>query len=312
MSSETVAALAEAVGTYLASMVRKLLPAATVSVLDGDRLGSRFDREVLMQHSNLSARQFIKSVLEKRQLESGSSNGIGSEKLIRNVKDKRLKFESTEPPVLRVLDTLCHNELMRAMGIEHKKMIRVTRQCSVKLCAPFFDLFESRTTICDRTKASSAQVTTELRNDSVCTLFDYPNDYRCEEKFVKIETTVVSLSVANGTKEAESRLTDLGMSGFSQVSNEAEAPDRLQRYCQFKLRTRPANSRLGRNLAQILRIVRDIADFQIFPFARRLSVCAYSLQQVHGSIRFLRLCALECGCGWRGLRFVSTRQNHAW
>lgn len=31
---------------------------------------------------------------------------------------KRLEFEADEPPVLRVLDTLCHNELARSMGVD--------------------------------------------------------------------------------------------------------------------------------------------------------------------------------------------------
>ena len=39
----------------------------------------------------------------------------------------RLAIESDEPPVLRVLDTLCHNELLRAMGYPASEFVRVTR-----------------------------------------------------------------------------------------------------------------------------------------------------------------------------------------
>ena len=134
LSSFTVAAIAEAIGTSWPIWL-KLLPAAMVSVLAGIDLvvGST---EKSWRHSNL-ARQFIK--LERR-LDSSSPNL--TEKLIRDVRDKRLKIESTEPPALRVLDTLCRNELMRAMGYEKDKMIKVSTM--QRLCAPFFDLFESR------------------------------------------------------------------------------------------------------------------------------------------------------------------------
>jgi hypothetical protein len=38
---------------------------------------------------------------------------------------ERLDIESDEPPVLRVLDVLCHNELCRAMGRERSHMAKV-------------------------------------------------------------------------------------------------------------------------------------------------------------------------------------------
>ena len=134
LSSVTVAALAEAVGTSWPLWL-KVLPAATVSVLAGIDLIAR-STEKSWQHSNL-ARQFIK--LERR-LVSGSADL--DEELIRDVKDKRLKIEAAEPPVLRVLDTLCHNELMRAMGYKKDEMIKVN--IIQRWCSPFFDLFESR------------------------------------------------------------------------------------------------------------------------------------------------------------------------
>ncbi len=134
LSSVTVAALAEAVGANW-PLWGKLLPAATVSVLAGIDLvvGST---EKSWQHSDL-ARQFIK--LERR-LVSGSADL--DEELIRNVEDKRLKIEAAEPPVLRVLDTICHNELMRAMGHKKDEMIKVN--IFQRWCAPFFDLSESQ------------------------------------------------------------------------------------------------------------------------------------------------------------------------
>ena len=134
LSSVTVAALAEAVGTTWPQWL-KLLPAAIVSVAAGLDLvfGST---EKSWRHSDL-ARQFIN--LERR-LESRSHNF--DEMLIRAVKDKRLKIEAAEPPALRVLDTLCHNELMRATGHKKDEMIKVN--IIQRLCAPFFDLFASQ------------------------------------------------------------------------------------------------------------------------------------------------------------------------
>lgn len=37
----------------------------------------------------------------------------------------RLGIEAEEPPVLRVLDSLCHNELMRAMGYPSGSLLRI-------------------------------------------------------------------------------------------------------------------------------------------------------------------------------------------
>ena len=56
------------------------------------------------------------------------------------VHDKALELETTEPPVLRVLDTLCRNELMRAMGYPREEQIPVG--IIQRRCAQFFDLRE--------------------------------------------------------------------------------------------------------------------------------------------------------------------------
>ena len=51
---------------------------------------------------------------------------------------KRLDIEAEEPPVLRVLDTLCHNDLLRAMGYPVSERIRV--RWGQAALAQFFDL----------------------------------------------------------------------------------------------------------------------------------------------------------------------------
>ncbi len=50
------------------------------------------------------------------QLNPGRLNALGAE---------RLKIESDEPPPLRVLDTICHNELCRALGYESCEFYKV-------------------------------------------------------------------------------------------------------------------------------------------------------------------------------------------
>lgn len=52
----------------------------------------------------------------------------------------RLDIEAEEPPVLHVLNTICHNELLRALGYPEEKMIPLTL-CQ-RLYAPFFDFRE--------------------------------------------------------------------------------------------------------------------------------------------------------------------------
>ena len=69
-------------------------------------------------HSDL-ARKFIE--LDKQITVMGSEAASA----LQSFQAARLDIESEEPPILRVLDTLCHNELMRALGYPSSQMIRV-------------------------------------------------------------------------------------------------------------------------------------------------------------------------------------------
>ena len=51
---------------------------------------------------------------------------------------ERLEIEATEPPVLRVLDVICHNELLRAMGYDDPRE-RVKVSGFQRIAANFFD-----------------------------------------------------------------------------------------------------------------------------------------------------------------------------
>ena len=61
-----------------------------------------------------------------------------SEENIRNFTAKRLEIESDEPPVLRVLNIICHNELMRAMGYADTMLVKISWY--KRFLCHFFDL----------------------------------------------------------------------------------------------------------------------------------------------------------------------------
>ena len=134
LGSVTVATFAAAIGADWPLWL-KSLPAATVSLLAGLDLVVGSTRQAWL-HADL-ARQFID--LERR-LARGQTDLTPT--LIEEVTAARLTIEATEPPVLRVLDTLCHNELLRAMGYDPAREVRVG--FFQRLFAPFFDLAEQR------------------------------------------------------------------------------------------------------------------------------------------------------------------------
>jgi hypothetical protein len=73
--------------------------------------------------------------LEKRML------GAESEELLLEVKAARLSIEAEEPPVLHVLNAICHNETMRAMGFTKDELPTIGPIQA--LVSQLFDLCES-------------------------------------------------------------------------------------------------------------------------------------------------------------------------
>lgn len=65
-----------------------------------------------------------------------------SKEIIDGVTLKRLEIEAEEPPILRVVDILCHNELLRAQGYD--PTIEATLYYDVsplqRFFAPLFDI----------------------------------------------------------------------------------------------------------------------------------------------------------------------------
>ncbi|HFT8585412.1 TPA: hypothetical protein ACGSTF_004715 [Pseudomonas aeruginosa] len=67
-------------------------------------------------HSDFS-RRYVE--LEKHML------GCPNEQNLRQVSADRLGIEAEEPPVLHVLNAICHNEMMRAMGYKKEKLAKI-------------------------------------------------------------------------------------------------------------------------------------------------------------------------------------------
>lgn len=74
------------------------------------------------------ARQFVD--LEKKM------NATLSEQLLQEITHARLAIEAEEPPIMRVLDCICHNELCQALGYEERAKITWIQ----RLFAQVFDI----------------------------------------------------------------------------------------------------------------------------------------------------------------------------
>ena len=131
-SMATVATFGTVIGQVLPVWV-KLLPAVLTSVLMGLTLVYRIGEKAWL-HADLK-RRFIEL---EQHLEQSHATCNGQ--LIPEVTKKRLEIETTEPPVLRVLDVLCHNELMRAMGYPRENLVPIGFW--QRLFAPLFDFRE--------------------------------------------------------------------------------------------------------------------------------------------------------------------------
>jgi hypothetical protein len=105
--SAAVATLFGALGsgaTKIAPVILSTVVAlvSTIDLVIGSAKASRL-------HNDL-ARRFVE--LERKTVLAGDMD----EKTLREFTAERLKIEAEEPPVMRVLDTLCHNELAESMG----------------------------------------------------------------------------------------------------------------------------------------------------------------------------------------------------
>ena len=77
-----------------------------------------------------------------RLLESEISTSKFSSSKLAKFQRSRIEIEAEEPPHLRVLDVMCHNELVRAMGYADDQLVKVG--FLQRRCAHFFDLAEHK------------------------------------------------------------------------------------------------------------------------------------------------------------------------
>ena len=128
----TVATFGAAIGKDLPVWVR-LLPALATSMLTGIALVYRVAEKAWL-HQDLK-REFI-----GLEIRLELSRDEASDELIAHVQADRLAVEAREPKVLRVLDTLCYNDVMRATGSKKKQLIEVGS--FQRACAHLFDFRE--------------------------------------------------------------------------------------------------------------------------------------------------------------------------
>ena len=128
----------------------KILPSIVTSVIVGINLIFRLGEKAYSHQTFL--RKFI--ALEQRLIAEKDLSDKKDEEVIRSVTKERLSIESEEPKVKRVLDSICHNELLRAMGYpkSEEKVIGFWQ----RLFAQFFDFreYEIRNTSITTDKSS--------------------------------------------------------------------------------------------------------------------------------------------------------------
>ena len=100
----------------------KLAPSVLATVLGTFDLLIGFSRKSCI-YADL-ARQFGELEQRMEQANAGASGELDAEALA-DLTSRRLAIENAEPPALQVLDTLCHNDLLRAMGYPRNEWIEV-------------------------------------------------------------------------------------------------------------------------------------------------------------------------------------------
>ena len=107
-------------------------PVAAAAILALALLGLAADSTRKARRHGDLARRFI--ALERRLVEIGAAPTRAA--LVESIRE-RLDIEADEPPIRRILDTLCHNELWRAMGYPESEMVPVS--FLQRLFANYFD-----------------------------------------------------------------------------------------------------------------------------------------------------------------------------
>jgi hypothetical protein len=110
-----------AIASLLASGGKAFLLAASsiVSIVSALNLVLGASRKA-REHSDF-AKRFV--MLEKDIV----GVQLATDEEIRKWIQRRLEIEADEPPVLKVLDSLCHNDQLRSMGYDPQEFLHITR-----------------------------------------------------------------------------------------------------------------------------------------------------------------------------------------
>ncbi len=100
-----------------------IICAALVSIFAAFDLVFGFARKAWL-HADLK-RKFV--VLETELIKNHSDDELG------NYQSQRLLIEADEPPIMRALDILCHNELVQAEGIDDIKPLNFFKRHTASL-----------------------------------------------------------------------------------------------------------------------------------------------------------------------------------
>lgn len=113
-------------GVLTAALAAAVAVFSSINLIFGFANSARLHSDLILKYSDL----------EKRIVR----DSIPTADSIKSFEIERLDIEATEPPILRTLDMICHNELCRAMGYGKDAMAKIG--FFRRLFAQFFDLMD--------------------------------------------------------------------------------------------------------------------------------------------------------------------------
>lgn len=109
----------------------------TVTLISGAIVTILSSLSLVIGFSN-KARDHFDFIKQYSLLERMSTRDSLSEMLLRKITDEKLSIESTEPPILRVLNEMCWNEEAKAQGIKSECWKKI--EWYQRLFSSFFDV----------------------------------------------------------------------------------------------------------------------------------------------------------------------------
>lgn len=130
LGAATIVTLLTEVATISTSIWWKIIPGAFITIFSSLNLVIGTAQKAQRHHE--LARRFI-------ELEKMLVLELPNDDLTRKIKAERLAIEADEPPIYRIVDILCHNELLKADGYDPSSAPPYNVSAMQRLFAPFFD-----------------------------------------------------------------------------------------------------------------------------------------------------------------------------